>query len=401
MTTHTLVSFLGKGQKDTRSGYRLATYRFADGQQLETPFFGMALARHIKPDRLVFLGTNSSMWDALIEHVSHDGHEDLRLALIDAVTRESVDQPLLDTVQDAIGTLLDIPISLRLVSYGREEQDQRDILSVIADAVPRGKVSFDLTHAFRHLGMLGLVSAFFIERIGRVDIQGLFYGALDMTTDGITPVLRLDGLLAIQRWVDALDRFDVTGDYGVFALLLMQDGVPADKARCLEEAAFHERTFNLADAVRKLGTFAPVLDSPLPGASGLFQSKIKERLAWVNEPSLAERQRKLAYIYLKRSDYVRAAVLGWEALITRECESRDLDPLNYKEGREPAEEALETDIKSGDVRDWRHDAYRMLKTLRNALAHGNPPKDRRFSRPLQSAETLRQELESAFKRLIG
>ncbi|MHB8353696.1 MAG: TIGR02221 family CRISPR-associated protein [Burkholderiales bacterium] len=401
MTTHTLVSFLGKGREKTETGYRCATYRFADGQEQETPFFGMALARHIKPDRLLFLGTNGSMWDALTEHLSHEGNEELRMALIDAVIQKTVDQALLDMVQKAVESLFDIPISLRLIPYGREDQDQREILSVIAASVPRGKVSFDLTHAFRHLGMLGLVSAFFMERIGKIDIQGLFYGALDMTADGITPVLRLDGLMGIQRWIDALDRFDAAGDYGVFASLLIQDGVPEDKARCLEEAAFHERTFNLMDAARKLATFAPVLDSPLPGASGLFQSKIKERLAWVNEPSLAERQRKLAYIYLKRSDYVRAAVLGWEALITRECESRDLDPQKYNEGRKLAEEALDIDIKSGDVPDGRREAYKMLKTLRNALAHGNPPKDRKYRHTLQSAKTLRQELESAFKRLIG
>jgi CRISPR-associated Csx2 family protein len=87
--------------------------------------------------------------------------------------------------------------------------------------VPRGELSFDLTHGFRHLGMLGMLSAFMLERIGRLRVRSLWYGALDMTEDGATPVLRLDGLYAIQRWVTALEHFDASGDYGVFAPLLV------------------------------------------------------------------------------------------------------------------------------------------------------------------------------------
>lgn len=101
-----------------------------------------------------------------------------------------------------------------------------------------------------------------------------------MTQGGITPVLRLDGLLAIQRWIDALDRFDANGDYGVFAPLLEADGVAADKARCLASTAFHESTLNLSDARTQLRSFLPALDQPLSGASGLFQDKLRKQLEW-------------------------------------------------------------------------------------------------------------------------
>ena len=48
----------------------------------------------------------------------------------------------------------------------------------------------------------------------------------------------------MRRWLEALDRFDATGDYGVFAPLLIEDGVPEAKVECLEDAAFYERTLN-------------------------------------------------------------------------------------------------------------------------------------------------------------
>ena len=44
---HTLVSFLGRGRDNPTSGYREATYRFADGTTATTPFFGLALTGHL------------------------------------------------------------------------------------------------------------------------------------------------------------------------------------------------------------------------------------------------------------------------------------------------------------------------------------------------------------------
>lgn len=398
---HTLVTFLGKGRDDPQTGYRKARYRFPDGAERATAFFGRALADHLAPERLVVLGTSGSMWGVFVENLAAEGEEEeLRIELMDAEAAQRVTQPLIERAAALMSRAAGRIVEPRLIPDGRSEAEQRSILDVIGAAVPRGEVSFDLTHAFRHLGMVGLISAFMLERVGKLDVRGLWYGALDMSEDGVTPVLRLDGLTAIQRWVDALDRFDATGDYGVFAPLLVADGVAADKAGCLEEAAFHERTFNIPDAARKLNTFLPVLDSPLPGASGIFQKKLTERLSWVKGASLAEHQRKLAYQYLSRGDFVRAVVFGWEAVVSRECAARGFDAQKFKEGREPAAEALEAEIQAGEHQDWKRDAYWMLKNLRNALAHGNPPSNGYFRRPLQASDKLRESLEAAFKRLL-
>jgi CRISPR-associated Csx2 family protein len=278
--THTLVTFLGRVAKDQGGAYRTATYRFPDGSREKTSFFGPALANYLDPDRLVVLGTRGSMWGTLVEHAAAQGEEeDARLELFAAEDAGSVSEALLDRLSGILRRAAGRDVVPKLIPFGRTDAEQRGILETIGAAVPSGAVSFDLTHGFRHLGMVGLLSAFMLERIGRLSVRSLWYGALDMTDrEGVTPVLRLDGLGAIERWVAALDRFDATGDYGVFAPLLKADGVPADKARCLEEAAFYERVFNLPDAARKLQTFLTALQAPLPGASGLFQDRLAERL---------------------------------------------------------------------------------------------------------------------------
>jgi CRISPR-associated Csx2 family protein len=366
---HSLVTFLGKGR-----GYSDTRYRFEDGTVSKaTRFFGLALAEHIGPDQLIILGTPGSMWDALVGDVTPVGEEaDIHIELGDAAARDSVTEKMLGRANEWVARAAGRPCTLRLMPYGRTPAEQTQILSSVADALPKeGRVSFDLTLGFRHLAALGLMSAFFLERVARLQIAGLYYGAFDMKDKvhpEITPVVRLDGLLQIQRWVDALDTFDGSGDYGVFAPLLVADGVAPDKARCLERAAFYERTSSAAKATEQVGTFLAAIEDGLPGTGRLFQERLRERLAWARAGAPWQQQEHLARVYLERRDYLRAAIFGWEALITRECERRGCDPSDFSGGRGDVEDVIEDEIKAGASSIGPD--YWMLKDLRNFLAHG-------------------------------
>ena len=189
-------------------------------------------------------------------------------------------------------------------------------------------------------------------------------------------MLRLDGLTHVRRWVDALDRFDSNGDYGVFAPLLVNDGVPQDKARCLEKAAFFERILNLSAAAQQLTSFLPVLEQPLAGASELFRQRLADRLAWARQVSLAEHQKKLAFEHLRRGDLMRSAIFGWEALVTQQCDLRGYTAGDYYQGRKPAIDEFENALKIEPRRSAKRNAFHQLKTIRNTVAHGNPPNSR-------------------------
>ena len=405
---NTLVTFLGKGRDDPRTGYRRAVYRFPAGEQTEsTAFFGLALARYLESDSTVVLGTNASQWDVLVEHLAVEGDdEDARLQLIEAVAKGSVDQPLLDRLAPLLGRSAARPVIPRLIPFGRDEDQQYAMLSAIAAAVPCGSVSIDLTHGFRHLGTVGFLSAFMLERLRGVKVRDLWYGALEMTRDGVTPVIRLDGLIRVQRWIAALDRFDATGDYGVFAPLLAEDGVAEDKANCLRTAAHYERILNVADARRQVHTFLPVLDDELPGASGLFQRKLADRLQWARRPEQWQWQRALAYQYLDRRDFVRAAMLAREAWVSRLCAERgmrgstgdEVDPNAFNERKEVVEEFESTLRMSQGA--GRSNAHWTLTHLRNALAHGTRP-PRHYRAILRDGGRLCRELRGVLSELLG
>ena len=212
--SHTLVTMLGKARESKDTGYRETTYRFPDGAEDRTAFFGLALSRHLRPDATVILGTSGSQWSVLVEHLAGEdsAHEEARIRLVDAEAAGTVHQALLDQLKPLVEQAVGGPVSPRLIPFGRDEEEQYRILETVADAGPvKGSISFDLTHGFRHLGMVGFLSAFMLERVRKLDVRGLWYGALDMTReDGITPVLKLDGLVRVRRWLDALDRFDAT-----------------------------------------------------------------------------------------------------------------------------------------------------------------------------------------------
>ena len=257
----------------------------------------------------------------------------------------------------------------------------------------------DLTHGFRHLGMIGFLSAVVLERLLNVTVRDLWYGALDMRRDGVAPVLELDGLVRVRRWVEALDRFDATGDYGVFAPLLIDDGVPEDKANCLKAAAFCERTHNVSEAARQIGTFRPVLAETLRGASGLFQDRLAERLCWADEGEPWQQQRKLAYLYLYRRDFLRAAVLAREAWVTKLCADRGVEGVAFAD-RRPVVDRFEDELKAGAHPAHLRTAYWDVTHLRNALAHATRPMPR-YQSMLRDADRLYRALKSGCKRLLG
>ncbi len=109
----TLLSFLGKGRADLKTGYRIASYRFDAGFARSVPFFGLALNDYLKPDRLVLVGTAGSMWDVFFERAG--GDDDAMLELMSAVEAGQVDDRLLDLPRQQLAAQLGIPVDCLLI----------------------------------------------------------------------------------------------------------------------------------------------------------------------------------------------------------------------------------------------------------------------------------------------
>ncbi|MFN6961386.1 MAG: TIGR02221 family CRISPR-associated protein [Rhodocyclaceae bacterium] len=381
----TLISFLGKGRIDPRTGYRTARYRFEDNSVREVPFFGLALADYLKPEKIILIGTAGSMWDVFFEQQG-----ELDEALIDAVAAERVDEELLTRHQERLTEKLDIPIRCVLIPYARDDAEQIAILKHMAGEVrERETIALDVTHGFRHLPMLALVAARYLKHVARVDIEDIYYGALEMTPPGgETPVLRLGGMLTLLDWVEALATYAKDGDYGVFTPLLDKDGM--SNARQLAQAAFFERTSNPVKSREKLTTASQALGAHTSPMTELFKYELKKRIAWHRGKDRHEWELSLADAYLERRDYVRAAIFLYEAFVSRAASEQGLSQNDYDQ-REMAWQRAKQNTPGA----------RKLEYLRNALTHGVKPNDKKIADLVCDETRMKEALQNFRRELFG
>lgn len=399
--THTLISFLGRA-----GNYQYATYRFPDGETITTRYFGLALRRKLQADRLVMFGTSGSAWDVIClddDGVALAGESlDAIEKVQDAVKANRVTQTLLDPLAEPISQQLGFEVCFRVIGYADQMEEQLDLLQAMTTEVEKGdRVSLDVTHGFRHLPMLALLSALHLRTAQQVTVEGLYYGAFEMKQDGIAPVMNLAGLLRIADWVGALHTFDKDGDYGAFAELLEKDGLPTEKTNHLRRAAFRERTSNAWEARADLRNFDAILESGLPGVSSLFAEQLRARIRWYKGQDLLAWQRELACEYLRRGDYIRAAIYTFEGFVTRLVASENNERVWDFKDRDNARKEYQSGLRGPKVL---RDDYFFLKALRNAMAHGVRPENDwmkpKVERALADAESLQQELKRLISKLL-
>ncbi len=388
----TLISFLGRYRRDPHkrsqhASYQQASYDLGDGQlPIRTAFFGSALMERLRPQRTILLGTAGSMWDVL----DFDVESPEWAELVEATEQEAVTQHLLDRVSTRTRGVMS-GAELMLIGYCRDQAEQLALLGGLAERIAEGeRVVIDVTHGFRHLPMLALVAARYLGHVRRAEVTKIYYGAFDMTSaEGITPVLELDGLLRMLDWVEAFAAHDASGNYGVFAPLLGEDGLSAGASERLARAAHFERITNSPKARENI---TPLLADigKLGGATRLFADQLVSRLGWTRKNGRDERERALFEAYLARQDFVRSAIYLQESAISAECIRSRLDGNDHSQ-REQARSSLKS-----------NQAFRALSDIRNLLAHGtfDGSYSRRATAAAQATATA-SELDRRLRELAG
>lgn len=384
-----LLSFLGKGRSDIQTGYRTANYEFAPDFVRSVPFFGLALAEYVQPEKLVLVGTRGSMWDVFFEQQGVP--DDDLLALIEAVSNEQVSEILLDRFEPLLAAKIGRPVQCLLIPYATTTDEQAAILHRLASEIAKDdEVVLDVTHGFRHLPMLALVAAQYLKHVRQVTVSEIYYGALEMTPKGgNTPVLRLGGLLQMMAWNEALATYGKDGDYSVFADLLQQDGMNPAQTAQLKQAAFFERSSNPVNARQRLANvFSQVVEHT--GTLGvLFQKALSERIRWFRQQTRDEWELALADEYLQRGDYLRAVTYLFEAAVTRATLQEGANISDF-DARKAALKVAKENMP----------ALKRLEYLRNSLAHGVRPRDDQEIRAMQNEESLRTHLTELRRKLF-
>ena len=162
---------------------------------------------------------------ALFDLLPEEDRPDRILALCTPeAKRES--WPLLE---DALGTRC--PIGAVDIPSGDKQTDIDTFLETVTGAVAgHVDLTVDVTHGFRHFSFLTYVSVLYLAALRGVKIRGAYYGLLNRNRDAPSPFLDLRPLLALPRWVHALEVLRETGSTLPMARIL-EDGPPRQPAR--------------------------------------------------------------------------------------------------------------------------------------------------------------------------
>lgn len=386
----TLISFLGGGKQG--GSYRTTDYKFSDGTLYKDKrYFGMVLTEEVKPDRLILLGTSGSMWDVFFE-AGLDDYQNEWEELTNAVQKDAVTiaqlQPFAQFLTDKLG----LSVTCQLIDYAKDTVGQVSILKKLDELLTQDEqVVMDVTHGFRHLPLIALVAARYLQVTKNVHIQHIYYG-FHSNELKVSEVLELRGLLDMLDWVSALETFDKDGDYAVFAPLLVNVGLDQTSADELERASYLERLLNASGASAKLKQVMPKLDklhkadSPL---FSLFYEPLANRLSWYKKSSLGLQEQDLAEKYLKRKDYVRAVVYAMEGLISRETDLNGDDVHDFKDRKEAYDYLIDS-----------KDKFKDFKEFRNAMVHGTASGKDKVRQIMKDPSRLHASLKDSFKQLF-
>ncbi|NNM55356.1 MAG: TIGR02221 family CRISPR-associated protein [Spirochaetales bacterium] len=130
---------------------------------------------------------------------------------------------------------------------GFNEKELWKIFQIIFDLFTDGdEVWFDLTHSFRSIPMLVLTVISYARVMKNIKVMGIFYGAWEAKTNGITPIFFLDQFVKLQDWTNASQDFLAFGEIGLLKQLLDQESREILKNGRNAEA---EATKNLASSL--------------------------------------------------------------------------------------------------------------------------------------------------------
>lgn len=394
-----LFTLIGKprfSDKSTRSvtnRYSRARYSF-DGITRECSVFVVSLIEHLRasnelPDRVVFLGTTGSAWAALAELID-DPPESLWDQLLGWETAEpaSIEAPSFRQTLEELSKALEVAMRVEVVCQGIDSLatavQQSDLFRSLRHHLQDGdRVVADVTHSLGHQRILLAQTLVAMETLMDVQVDALYSGAFELQKDEVAPAVRLDGVLRTVRVDRALANARRTGDPSDLVRVI-PDGHPmrapiqgvADAWRLQQPTSLRLKAGVAVGALRAM----PEAERDELRGIDEFLEKLLDEL----KGSVAAQQFQSARAAIVRGDLLRAALSAREACISVACvaDGKSLNDVTFREGKGPgARDWLENPHKATSVRfdGVTFDAWPTIQQMRNALAHGTPPKARTLS----------------------
>ena len=398
-----LITTLGKAKKQDNKRYYTATYSFDNKEKYSTPFFGYALYQYLqskneKPDKIVILGTSTSMWDAWYE-VTEDLLTDESMIDADYLNNKiktGVESADLTILQKKLSEYFGVKVVCEIIPIGAAQDDLVEILYSIKKQVNNNDaVVMDVTHGLRYLPMIELLSTFLLKHSLNIRLNGIYYGAFDLNKNGVTPAVNLDGLYHLNQWIEAISIFETNGNVIKLSKLPELSEISED----LLMYNFYEQINNIGKA-RKIAQKILHIISQMPVNSivGLFKNNLVKAFSWSESQKYYLRQYLQAKKAFDNGDYLRATILLLETYISFEMQKNN-EEANINDYK------IREEVKQKILKNSEYRYVSGLNMLRNSIAHNtipqknNLPDYSKIYEMRKDRKTFSDEMENVFKEL--
>lgn len=418
-----LLSFIGTGRL-------YDTVYLLGGQEFHTPIIQEALCRYYKPEKVILFVTHGA---------------------------RSVNLPTVRSVLSSFDVSeVDIP-------DGKCEEEIWEIFSIVTKSVSeKDSILFDITHGFRSLPFISLLSIAYLKEIRSISLSGVVYGAFEAgerikTNSGVeishAPVFDLTDFVSIFDWMAGVRSFLHHADAGLLNEQVKR--ISNEEFNKTQSRTGTKPLLNLigplstyAEAVRlsrpvealsvasliydrfpkateAIGSYTPVLIPLLSKISDIGNFAVSDSNALTRE--LILEQRNLIQVQLDMGLYQQAVTLGREWMVTVLLyaagsggewllKSTRFSAENALSGAEKLlvhqniKEQSDSYQKNSRFLEWfcTHDSWKEMagiwsrtSQLRNELAHcGMNPDSQKVQTLLKQVKIFSESLDNFYKLIM-
>lgn len=321
-----VVIFLGPPRGFGRQRQALR-FQFGNYVSKPTRLLGVALFRWLcaergLPEQVIVLGEPSADWDMLHElaavpyHMPQFQRLQLREKLNAGPLAPEDLRALSGFLQDFLGG-----IDVRCVTFPRQpgRTGQLRFFTALDEHVGSGdELHVDVAQDIWACGLFGTASSAFLTRASRVDIGGLYVADPASTSMAGTPVLIISQVNRLIAWADSIAVFRQSGLLGKLPDLFGDEAPElADALNAVNFAVLTHQYDDLYENFQRCVTHLRALARPEPRTlTQFFARQFLREASWIEDSHLADWQIEFARRALASGDYLRAASLTQESVVS-------------------------------------------------------------------------------------
>lgn len=405
-----LISPLGAGSRDKNNKaereYKPANYKI-DDKTYKKSFIASVLYEHFQFDGIIFVGTVKSMWEEVYKVFSEEKgnqiNQEYYFELAEKIDQLNHESSLEELNLSCIEEVLGQSSKCLLINYGLNEQEIQEnldiILSIIDNFQQNDQIYIDITHSFRSLSIFLFLVLMFVSDLVKdknIQIKGIYYGMLDVTTElGYTPVVNLQSLFDLTQWIKGAYSLKEFGNGYLISQLLQKEGEEnlANRIQQLSDIininylpSIRQSTIDLNTALKQKGASEK---TPFKYLKSILEKFIEQ---FTKEERECDFQLRLAKWYFDNKRYATGYITLTESIITYLCETYDKDPKSEKDRNEMKDLLHESEnFELSQI-------YFEVNPIRKNIAHALIDQKRKnHTSAIDNAEKLYQNTKRVFK----